>query len=65
MVVTGAEVVALKLLIHAQHLGILLRHPRRARAGGRGQNHMDAALPQPVNHLVQPSEVIYALLGLQ
>ena len=65
VVVTGAEVVALKLLIHAQHLGILLRHPRRARAGGRGQNHMDAALPQPVNHLVQPSEVIYALLGLQ
>ena len=65
MVMSSAEVIALKLLIHTQHLRILLRHPCGTRTGGRCQNHMDAALPQPVNDLIQPHEIVASLLRLQ
>ena len=65
MVFPPAKVLPAELVVHAEYLWIFLGHPRGPRTGGRGQNHMDAAFPQPVYHRVQPGKVILALLRLE
>ena len=51
--------------VHAEDLGILLRHPRGAGAGGRGKDDRHAALGAAVHHVVEPAELVAALLGLE
>ena len=65
MIMPSAEVVALIVLIHTQDFGVFLRHPRRTRARRRCQNDVDAAAPQSVDDLVQPREVVHAVLRFQ
>ena len=65
VVVPSAEVEPLIVIVHPQDFRVLLRHPGRARAAGGGQDDVNAALPQAVDHLVQPGEVIHAVLDLQ
>ena len=69
VVVAAAPEVALRRdrlgPVHAQHLGVLLRQPRGARAGGRGEDDRHAAPGAAVHHVVEPAELVAALLGLE
>ena len=65
MIVPLTKVHFLVLTVDTQHFGILLCHPCRACAGGGSQDYVNAALPQPVNDLIQPGKVVHAILRLQ
>ena len=65
MIVTLAKVHLLVLTVDTQHLRVLLCHPCRACTGGGSQDYVNAALPQPVNDLIQPGKVVHAILRLQ
>ena len=69
VVVAAAPEVALRRdrlrPVHAQHLGVFLRHPRGAGAGGRGEDDRHAARGAAVHHVVEPAELVAALLGLE
>ena len=65
VVVAPAVQLLFAALVDAQHLGVLLAHPRGASGRGRGQDRGDAVCGHLVHDLVQPGEVVDALLGLQ
>ena len=69
VVVAAAPEVALRRdglrPVHAEHLRVLLRQPRGPGAGGRGEDDRHAARGAAVHHVVEPAELVAALLGLE
>ena len=65
MVMARAEELARAVGVDAQHLGILLREPRRPCAAGRGEVDGDSGGVEAVDDLLHPVEVIAPFLGLQ
>ena len=65
VVLARAVEVAVHGLVHAQHLGILLRHPGGTRTAGGGQQHVHAVFVEFIQDFLQPAEVVHALLRLE
>ncbi len=53
------------VLIHAHHIGVTLRHPRRVRRRRGSQADIDAVLGQQIEQPVEPLKVIAILRRLQ
>jgi hypothetical protein len=65
VIVPDPKEVTTAIRAHAQHLGVLLRHPGGPGARGRGEHGEDAGRGEPVDDAVEPGELVPPVLGLQ
>jgi hypothetical protein len=52
-------------LVHPQHFGVFLAHPRGPRPGGRTQNRGNAVFGKHIHQLIKPLKTVDALFRLK